>query len=708
MGCFSGLSRLHYSMPSSWQILCSLLCLSLASLCPAQELLRRAAEVRALPPDQALAGVPVELEAVVGYMEAPVGGTVFIQDETGGTYFRTTHSGRPLHVGDRVRVKGVSVPGLYLTGLTATSYEVLGAGEPPEPMAASYDDLATGRYHYQRVVVQGIGRRLSMTEENRTVLHMALGSRVIEVRVDAPPPEGMDRYVDAHLQITGLAAGGINDRRQLVFPYLRVTDWSEVLILNAAPEVKNLETISAARLLRFDPARTQELGHRVRTEGTVLAAFPDGQIFLRDLKGDMPVPSSPEHKALVKSRLAALAVRLMKPQALEPGQKVDVAGFPNMEGFSASLVDAELVQDPAPGTQGVEPVKVTVNQFLDGAFDADLVKLEAQLVDAYRVAQGWELRLVAGDMPLRAVLPEVRDADVLQAGSLFELTGICRVESSTDKGFRSRPDRGMLLLRGPDDLLILRAPSWWTEQRLSILIGLLLAVVAVGVLWITVLRRQVAKQGEALRRRIAHEATLEERQRIAREFHDTLEQELAGLSLRLDAAATRPLEDKARGLVETSRHLVSRVQTEARNLVADLRADPESVTDLPAALQELADRSLDDLYDFQLSVEPPLPALPVHVAHHLRMIAQEAVTNVLKHAQATSIAVGLRVEEDQLCLTVSDNGRGLESGVTQGMSGHFGCMGIRERCQKIGAAVEWLHVTPHGTQVRVTLPLNRL
>lgn len=707
MSCISAVARVHWGMSLfRWIVF---LCLSLALQSPAQEVLRRAGEVRALSPDRAVTGVPVELQAVVGYMEAPVGGTVFIQDETGGTYFRANKAGLPLHVGDKVLVRGLSVPGLYLTGISATSYEILGSGEPPEPLPASYDDLTAGRFHYQRVVVEGIGRRLSMPEENQTVLYMALGSRVIEVRVDAPLPEGMDGYVDARLQVTGLAAGGINDRRQLVFPYLRVTDWSEVKVLTPAPEVADLDSLSAARLLRFDPARVQELGHRVRTEGTVLAAFPDGQVFLRDLTGDVPVPSSPEQlQKPAKSRLAALAVRMMKPLSLLPGQRVDVAGFPNMEGFSASLTDAVLVKEPASATQEVKPVAVTLKEFLDGALDADLITLEAQLVDAYRTRQGWELRLVAGDTPVRALLPEIRDAGLLQPGSLFQLTGICRVESSTDKGFRSRPDRAMLLLRGPDDLLILSAPSWWTVQRLVLLIGLLGVVVAVGVLWITLLRRQVVKQGEALRRRIAHEATLEERQRIAREFHDTLEQELAGLSLRLDAAATRPLEDKARGLVETSRHLVSRVQTEARNLVADLRADPDSVTDLPAALQELADRSLNDLYSVELKTEPPLPALPVHVAHHLRMIAQEAVTNVLKHAHATSIELGLRVQDERLCLSISDDGRGLESGVTQGMSGHFGCMGIRERCQRIGADVEWLNVTPHGTQVRVTLPLPRL
>ncbi len=694
-------------MTTGWQILW--LAGGLAIAGQAQEVLTRAAEVRALTPDRALTGVPVELQAVVGFIEAPGRGTVFIQDETGGTFFRANPRAKILKVGDRVLVKGVSVPGLYLTGVDARSYEVLGAGAPPEPVKAGYEDLATGRFHYQRVVVEGIGRRVSAPEEDLSVLHLAVGSRLVEVRVDAPLPSPLEEWVDARLVVTALAAGGINDRRQLVFPYLRASDWSDVKILTPAPELKGLEILPAARLLRFDPARAPEFGHRARTAGTVLAAFADGQVFIRDLTAEVLVPSSPSLRDVPgKGRPAALALRLAEPVALRPGQRVDVAGFPNMEGFSASLADAELVAPATGPVEIVEPVDVTVKDILTGTLDADLIRLETELVEAFRTGSGWELRLVSSELPLRALLPDMGEKEALRPGSRLRLTGICRVEASTDTGFRSRPERALLLLRVPEDLVVLSAPSWWTAPRLAGLVGLLMAVVMGGLLWITLLRRQVLKQGRALRRRIASEAVLEERQRIAREFHDTLEQELAGLSLRLDAAMTRPLEPKAKGLMETSRHLVSRIQTEARNLVADLRAEPESVTDLSAALRELAERTASDELSCDVEIDADLPVLPGHVAHHMRMIAQEAVTNVLKHARATRVVLTLRADGDGLCLTISDNGRGLETSSTQGQPGHFGCMGIRERSQRIGATVEWLKPAAQGTNtgtvVRVVLP----
>ncbi len=680
-------------------------CLLLLASVVSGQTLTRAVDLRSLPADRAMLGLPVEIVGTVSFLEIP--GTIFIQDETGGTFFRTKAAAAVLKVGDQVKVKGVTVPGLYLTGIDAQTYERIGQGTAPAAMPATFEDLRQGRYHYQRVTVRGIGRQAAALEENRTLLNLALGSRVIEVRVDAPP-FNLERLVDAELEITALAAGAINDRRQLVSPYLRVSDWSDIHVVSSAMPVDSLKPLSAARLLRFDPANEQGAGHRVRVAGRVIAAFADGQVFVRDEKAEI-IPSSSPATGLPAStplRPAAVAMRLAQPASLQPGQILDVAGFPNMDNFSASLSDAVILSATPEIVTEVMAVPVTFKELFSGALDADLVQLDAVLTELHRQGNGYELRLMFENRPLRAFLPEHEGSLTLEAGSLLRVTGICRVESSTDKGFRSQPDRAMLLLRGPNDLSVLQKPSWWTAQRLLAAVGVLGLLVLLGLLWITLLRRQVTKQGEALRERIAHEAMLEERQRIAREFHDTLEQELAGLSLRLDAATTRPLEDKARSLLDTSRHLVSRIQTEARNLVSDLRADPEAALDLSAALREIADRALDGLYSIHLEIEEPLPLLPAHTVHHLRMIAQEAVTNALKHAAAGQITLGLKCEEDHLTLTITDDGKGIDLAQTQGRAGHFGCMGIRERCLRIQAEVRWERITPHGTRVTVIHPLK--
>lgn len=675
-----------------------LLLLACCGLAAAQDVLTRAVDIRMLPYERSLEKLPVDLTATVGFVES--GGTAFVQDSTSGTHLHFKPPREGLRVGDKIRVKGTTTAGLYFPGVDVLEMQMIGHEPPPPGVNAAYDDLASGRFHYQRVLVEGVGRTLSPLDENRSLLRLAMGDRVIEVRVDAPL-DSAPAILDAGLQITALAAGGINDRRQLVFPYLRVTDWSDVLVMRAASPADQLPFTPVATLLRFGAVDASH--HRVRIQGTVLAAFADGRVYLRD--SQPPVLTEEARKAAPARppQSPSIAIRLSSPVNLVPGHQADITGFPVMAGFSASLADAQVLAT-TPGPPAIV-AEVGLAGFQDGSHDADLIRLNtpAVLDDFFRTADGHELRFSIGGIPLRAFLlggarPE------LELGSSCQLTGVCLVESSTDRGFRSQPERASLLLRDRDDIRILGSAPFWNARRLVAAIAVLAGIILVSLVWISQQRRQIAR----LQSRIIHQATLDERQRIAREFHDTLEQELAGLSLRLDAAATRPLEDKARVLLETSRSLVSRIQGEARNLVSDLR-DTSFPATLPEALEVLASRARDHFQNVTLEVTPaPLP-LPPHVVHHLRMIAQEAVTNALKHAQASTITLGVSLDERFLTLRVKDDGRGFAAtDETHGLPGHFGCVGIRERCRKIGAEVEWQSSPGKGACVVVRLPLNSL
>lgn len=678
------------------------LLLALSSAVPwAHGQITRAIDVRTLPVEQAIAGQAVRIRGTVGFIEAP--GTVFIQDETAGTFFRTKSPLGPLQPGDLVEVVGQTVTGLYLTGIEAQSFTVLSRGDPPAPVPASYDDLIDGRFHYQRVVIEGVGRRVTALDENRSLLFIALGERVLEVRIDAPPPSDTEG-VDARLRIVGLAAGGINDRRQLVFPYLRVTDWKNVTTLQDAPDESTVPLLPAAGLLRFGTPR--EATHRVRVQGLVLGSFADGRLFIRD--PSLPPPPAETPTPDTQPPLpTALSIRLSTPAEVVPGHLIEVIGFPDMQDFSAGLADASVLSvlstevSPAAG-----PASVTASELLSGTHDADLVTLPATLLETFRTSEGTEFRLQAESVSFTAFLPSSTSIALLPPGARVQATGICRVDSATDRGFRSRPDRASLLLRQASDLTLLSAPTWWTARRLLAALAGLGLLTLLSVIWIAGLRRQVAKQALSLRQRITHEAALEERQRIAREFHDTLEQELVGLTLHLDAAATRPAEEKMTNLVKASRQLVSRIQVEVRNIVSDLRDAPESVGDLRSALETLVSRQPPGAPAIRLEADKDLPALPPLTVHQLRMIAQEAVTNVLKHARATHIVLRLHREPDHLLLTITDDGVGFEpDAITHGNPGHFGCMGIRERSRKIGATVLWQRLPTGGTEVKINLPL---
>ena len=672
-------------LPSPFRLLTLLLGLGCVPV-PAQEpprVLTTALEIRSLSPAEADRGIPVRLRGVIVFVEGA--SALFLQDETSTAFFRLEQAPLP-RVGDEIELTAKTRMGLYLPGVDYATYRILGRRALPPGIPVLYDDLHFSRYHYQRVSVEGIVRSILPLGTNRSVIRLAMGSRVIEVRIEAPPRTGPP-LIDSRIRITGLAVGLINSpRRQLVQPYVHAESWDELEVVTAAPPASAVPAVSAEELLAF---RIDGLGERrVRIDGVVAADFGQEGTFLRQGTN-------------------AFAVRFASPTPVAPGEIVTIAGFPSMERFSASVVDAELISRQA----GLAPAPTVVpkldelyaqsDSLQNGQYDGHLVSVTGTLRDSFKGPAGTTLLMQGAQRTVQVRVAEQFEAPTV--GSVLRVAGICQVETNLmASGFRTYPGLVSLRPTAAAAIEVLRRPSWWTPRRLTAVLAALAGLTVVAGLWITLLRRQVRRQTEALRQRIALTAAQEERQRIAREFHDTLEQELAGLSIRLDAAATRPLDEKARKLLETSRSLVSRIQSEARNLVSDLR-EIEQAPPLPAALQQLGSRIPEGI---QVILDlSPIATLPPHITHDLRMIAQESITNAIKHSTASQITLHLSSTPSLLTLRVTDNGQGFDPQETNGKPGHFGCMGIRERARKIGAEVTWDSVNGQGTSVRLSLPL---
>ncbi len=662
----------------------------LALAASAQErVLTTALEVRSLSFAEAEKGIPARLRGVIVFIENR--GALFLEDHTSTTFFRLPAGDTPLPaIGDEIELTSRTRNGLYLPGLDDSTYRVIGRRELPPGRPANYDDLHFGRFHYQRVAVEGIVRSVRPLDPRRGLIRLAIGSRAIDVWVETPPPAGL-AIVDHRVRVTGLAAGHINTpRRQLVQPFLRVIDWSDIAVLASAPPPAEAPRVSAEELLAFEVRGLGE--RRVRFDGVVSAVWSGDQAFVQ--QGEM-----------------ALAVRFGGPVALVPGDRVNVVGFPAMDRFSASLVDAELLtREPgAPPTpvdvESLDELYGRSGQPLPGKYDGRLVRLALTVRDAFKSEDGVTLLVQSDQRTVQARMPE--GTELLPPGARVRLTAICQVESALlGSGFASRP--GLISLRGrsPADLEVLKRPSWWTVRRLAGVLIALAGLTLLAGLWIVGLRRQVARQTAALRHRIETEAALEERQRIAREFHDTLEQELAGVSLRLDALATRVEDQKGRTLVENSRHLVARIQSETRDLIGDLRDPAEAAGDLAAALEGVAARhNAENGAEVRLEAVR-LPRLPAATVHDLRMIAREAVTNALRHGGAARVVISVEAAAGRIVLRVIDNGRGFDpAAALQGKRGHFGCAGMRERARKVGATVAWRSTPGTGTTVEVVLPL---
>lgn len=205
-------------------------------------------------------------------------------------------------------------------------------------------------------------------------------------------------------------------------------------------------------------------------------------------------------------------------------------------------------------------------------------------------------------------------------------------------------------------------------------------------------------------------AVLEERSRIARELHDSLDQGFWGILLQLEAASEGLGEGppSARMHLELARNLVLHCQTEAHRSVWDLRSTVLDRTDLPnalAAAARLVAVSCSTPVDTKV-VGAPRP-LPASVENNLLRIGQEAITNAARHARAHVVVAELRFEPGHVRLAVTDDGCGFDADSTAYAGhGHFGLIGMRERAKRIGGRLTIASAPGAGSTVTVDLPIN--
>jgi ligand-binding sensor domain-containing protein/signal transduction histidine kinase len=205
-------------------------------------------------------------------------------------------------------------------------------------------------------------------------------------------------------------------------------------------------------------------------------------------------------------------------------------------------------------------------------------------------------------------------------------------------------------------------------------------------------------------------AVLAERTRIAREIHDTLAQGFAGISVQLELVARllAAAPQTAKIHLDQARSLARESLDEARRSVWNLRSSALDGGDLPAALAETAKRlAAGTEVQTQVQVSGTYRQLSRTVEDNLLRIGQEAMTNAIKHAQATQLQVDLKFEPQHLRLSVRDNGSGFAETTQRGeRDGHFGLVGIKERAEQLGGRLS-IHSRPQeGTEIVVEVPLG--
>ena len=203
-------------------------------------------------------------------------------------------------------------------------------------------------------------------------------------------------------------------------------------------------------------------------------------------------------------------------------------------------------------------------------------------------------------------------------------------------------------------------------------------------------------------------ASLQERQRLARELHDSVSQALYGISLGAHTAQ-KALEndpEQVKASIEYVNTLAEAGLAEMRALIFELRPEFLETEGLVVALLKQVD-VLRARY--KLTVEMDMdeePALSLEKKYALYRVAQEALHNVVRHARATTVTIRLAERENEITLEVRDNGRGFDP--TSAFPGHLGLRSMRERIAKVSGTLALESSPGNGTSIRARVPISAL
>ncbi|MGV3754098.1 MAG: sensor histidine kinase [Verrucomicrobiota bacterium] len=646
-------------------------------------------EIRRLGSEDAGREYPVYVRATVtGYSFR---GGYFVQDETGPIYIQTTLSTGGLRIGQVVEIQGMTSPGLYAPQIRESSRTVVGQAELPLPRRLNHEQLASGKEDCQYAEIEGVVRRAvrpSLQFPNTGLFMLAMGDGRVELSIFDAEAGDLNYLVGARVRVRGVVSGRFNERRQWVGARFNVSSLSNIEIMQPAPlQPFDVPLNTTRSLLQWDPSRT-EARQRIKVQGVVTYFRPGETLFIRE-------------------QLAGLQILTSQVLSVKPGDIVDVIGFPTLGTYSPVLQDAEFKyigrsSDP-------KPFEATSSQLLQGGLDAGLVSVKGVLLESVRRRGERVLVVQTSNVVFNAHIDQPAEhplLDSLRAGSLLELTGVSLIEETISDGSRLWPKMFSLLLRSPSDIAVVKMPPLWSTERLVQTLALVSLVSLIILGWVWLLRRQVSEQAALIGQKVQQEAVLEERTRIAREFHDTLEQELTGVSLQLEAIAHQAGGSPVHKQLELTHRLLLRCQSEVRQSVWDLRRPMLTTGQLGDALKEhILHVCASTAIPIQFAVHGQPVCLPALTQHHLLRIAQEAVSNSLKHAHPGSVCVDLRYETGVVRLRVEDEGCGFTLEQAAGSdAGHFGLVGMSERAGKMGGKLTVRSQPGQGTCVDIIIP----
>ena len=639
--------------------------------------------------------------AVTGTVAGVIAGnrsfTLF--DDTGYCYLRTTNSLLPAKASLAVARGHIGVDRNGWRRAFADSVEIVGEGVLPEPLSVGASDLSNAFFDNRLVTMRGIVAAVEGDEIDPDWNFMVMRSKTgnFLAAVYAPVAAGAARpdipvSPGATVRLTGVANvlpdGG---KRKFKMPQITLPSPESIQIVATAPKSPReapeivFDSNGIANGQYKSPALISQMGMR-RVTGDVVAIAARRDVYISVRGGQV---------------VCAELDRGVAPPSV--GERIVAAGFPETNLFILKLNKArwEASSDAAAASSGEKtwmlPQSIPADEVLREHY-GHMVGLNcrivavpgAEAVDAERMQVLFGGRIVPVDI---SGAPELCSA--LSPGDEIEVRGLCVLNTSEWRLGDMFPaiDGFTVVVRGVDEVRLLKAAPWWTTERLKVAVAALIAVTLVLSLCVGSLRRIIVRKSRQLFRaeigKVETELRVSERTRLAVEIHDSVSQYLVGVAYQLDAAAKALRRDAAAAgtFLATAQKVLGSCREELRRCISDLRGNALEMADMSEAIRTTVQPVVRDA---RLSVRFAVRrgTLSDMTAHAILCIVRELAANAVRHGGAKHVKIAGASVGTAIRLSVRDDGSGFDAARHPGPAeGHFGLQGIRERVAKLGGIV---------------------
>ncbi|MGB6905044.1 MAG: GGDEF domain-containing protein [Acidobacteriaceae bacterium] len=436
---------------------------------------------------------PVAFEATVVYYRG-YENMLFVEDRGEGIYVRAAKDAG-LISGDRVLVWG-RMADSFRPWISADRVRLLRHGRPPDPVRTHFDELIRNERDCTLITVRAVVQAAdpAVGADGPTYLQMLTPTGTIDAVLDSDDSQARRKMLDAEVDVTGVATAKLDGKQQQTGVKVYIPALAEVKILKiAAAGLDALPIMSTSEILHV--RRVDDRTPRVRVHGSITYYQPGSMVVLES---------------------GGQSIRIMTEAdtPLQVGDAADATGFPDVEDGFLALVRGEVRDNRVQAPTAPQPSSW---QELSGSHHVfDLVSLEAMVVAGVRGDAQDEYVLNAEGHLFSAIyhLPDaashlpIPPLKQIPPGARVRVSGICMLKNANPYNGQVPFD---LLLRSQNDIAVVARPAWLNVRDLTIVVGLLTAVLWAGAAWVWTLRRKVHKQTAELAKRIEAETILERR-----------------------------------------------------------------------------------------------------------------------------------------------------------------------------------------------------